>query len=113
MFLTPCSFCLTPSSVILTHCSVFSDTLLCVSHTLLCVSQTLLCVSHTLLCVFRQMEKDIEERLRQKYALIDRTDPSAIQAAQQVTVIYRPLLIVHEPCSGGKEHIYFVRQSVS
>jgi len=33
---------------------------------------------------YRQVEKDIEERLRQKYALIDRTDPSAIQAAQQV-----------------------------
>ena len=33
------------------------------------------------------MEKDIEERLRSKFALIDRTDPSAIQAAQQVRVI--------------------------
>lgn len=36
----------------------------------------------------RQMEKDIEERLRQKYAMIDRTDPSAIQAAQQVLAYY-------------------------
>ncbi|XP_052814626.1 kinesin-like protein KIF9 isoform X2 [Mya arenaria] len=33
--------------------------------------------------IYQQMEKDIEDRLRQKYALIDRTDPSAIQAAQQ------------------------------
>ncbi|XP_060585540.1 kinesin-like protein KIF9 isoform X1 [Ruditapes philippinarum] len=33
--------------------------------------------------IYQQMDKDIEERLRQKYALIDRTDPSAIQAAQQ------------------------------
>ena len=30
------------------------------------------------------MEKDVEERLRSKFALIDRTDPGAIQAAQQV-----------------------------
>ena len=30
------------------------------------------------------MEKDIEDRLRAKYALIDRSDPTAIQAAQQV-----------------------------
>ncbi|XP_053385895.1 kinesin-like protein KIF9 isoform X1 [Mercenaria mercenaria] len=36
--------------------------------------------------IYQQMEKDIEERLRQKYALIDRTDPSAIQAAQQSSV---------------------------
>ena len=35
------------------------------------------------------MEKDIEEKLRSKFALIDRTDPSAIQAAQQVRVITR------------------------
>jgi hypothetical protein len=38
--------------------------------------------------LYRQMDKDIEERLRQKYALIDRTDPSAIQAAQQVIIEY-------------------------
>ena len=30
------------------------------------------------------MEKDVEERLRQKFTLIDRTDPAAIAAAQQV-----------------------------
>ncbi|KAH3708306.1 kinesin-like protein KIF9 isoform X2 [Dreissena polymorpha] len=36
--------------------------------------------------IYQQMEKDIEERLRQKYALIDRTDPSAIQAAQQAGI---------------------------
>lgn len=36
--------------------------------------------------IYQQMEKDIEDRLRQKYALIDRTDPSAIQAAQQAGV---------------------------
>ncbi|XP_060585541.1 kinesin-like protein KIF9 isoform X2 [Ruditapes philippinarum] len=36
--------------------------------------------------IYQQMDKDIEERLRQKYALIDRTDPSAIQAAQQAGV---------------------------
>ena len=33
------------------------------------------------------MEKDVEERLRSKFALIDRTDPGAIQAAQQVKYI--------------------------
>lgn len=30
------------------------------------------------------MEKDIEDRLRQKYTLIDKTDPAAIAAAQRV-----------------------------
>jgi len=45
-------------------------------------------VSHVGCCrVCRQMEKDIEEKLRAKYALIDRTDPSAIQAAQQVRLV--------------------------
>lgn len=32
----------------------------------------------------RQMERDVEEKLRQKFTLIDRTDPAAIAAAQQV-----------------------------
>lgn len=36
--------------------------------------------------VFQHMEKDIEEKLRQKYALIDRSDASAIQAAQQAGI---------------------------
>ena len=40
--------------------------------------------SNTYLYFCRQMEKEIEEKLRSKFALIDRTDPSAIQAAQQV-----------------------------
>ncbi|XP_052080028.1 kinesin-like protein KIF9 isoform X1 [Mytilus californianus] len=33
--------------------------------------------------IYVQMEKDVEERLRQKFTLIDRTDPAAIAAAQQ------------------------------
>lgn len=36
--------------------------------------------------IYQQMEKEVEERLRNKFALIDRTDPSAIQAAQQAGV---------------------------
>jgi len=34
----------------------------------------------------RQMSKDIEERLRARYTLIDKTDPAAIAAAQQAGV---------------------------
>ena len=33
------------------------------------------------------MEKEVEERLRQKFTLIDRTDPAAIAAAQQVCLM--------------------------
>ena len=33
------------------------------------------------------MEKDVEEKLRAKFALIDRMDPTAIQAAQQVYIM--------------------------
>jgi len=33
--------------------------------------------------IYMQMENDVEERLRQKFTLIDRTDPAAIAAAQQ------------------------------
>lgn len=36
--------------------------------------------------IYLQMEKEIEEKLRSKFALIDRTDPAAIQAAQQAGV---------------------------
>lgn len=30
------------------------------------------------------MEADVEQKLREKYTLIDKTDPAAIAAAQQV-----------------------------
>ncbi|KAL3854393.1 hypothetical protein ACJMK2_013664 [Sinanodonta woodiana] len=36
--------------------------------------------------IYQQMEKDVEERLRNKFALIDRTDPAAIAAAQQAGI---------------------------
>ncbi|XP_033728379.1 kinesin-like protein KIF9 [Pecten maximus] len=36
--------------------------------------------------IYLQMERDVEERLRQKFTLIDRTDPAAIAAAQQAGV---------------------------
>lgn len=39
------------------------------------------------------MEKDVEERLRQKFTLIDRTDPAAIAAAQQVSILWFILLL--------------------
>ncbi len=38
------------------------------------------------------MEKDVEERLRNKFTLMDRTDPAAIQAAQQVGLLLLLLL---------------------
>ena len=34
--------------------------------------------------IYGQMEQDVEERLRQKFTLIDKNDTAAIQAAQQV-----------------------------
>ena len=37
-----------------------------------------------------QMEKDLEEKLRAKYTLVDKTDPAAIAAAQQVGVSLEP-----------------------
>ncbi|KAL4217271.1 Kinesin-like protein kif9 [Mactra antiquata] len=49
--------------------------------------------------IYQQMEKDIEDRLRQKYALIDRTDPSAIQAAQQDSKRSRKQKIAGVPIS--------------
>ena len=40
------------------------------------------------ICLFfennRQMDKDVESRLREKYALIDKSDPDQIAEAQKV-----------------------------
>jgi len=38
------------------------------------------------LCRSRHLSKEIEERLRARYTLIDKTDPAAIAAAQQAGV---------------------------
>ena len=40
-------------------------------------------VTVTGVCRSRQLSKDIEDRLRARYTLIDKTDPAAIAAAQQ------------------------------
>jgi hypothetical protein len=39
------------------------------------------------------MEGDIEQRLREKFTLIDKSDPAAIAAAQQV--LYRSAIVRH------------------
>ena len=53
------------------------------------------------------MEKDVEERLRAKFALIDRTDPSAIQAAQQVIIFENVFsLRFHSLKSTTTSHIF-------
>ena len=59
------------------------------------------------LLIYRQMEKDVEERLRAKFALIDRTDPSAIQAAQQVIILENMVsLRFHSLDSTSTSHIF-------
>ncbi|XP_055959381.1 kinesin-like protein KIF9 [Patella vulgata] len=47
------------------------------------------------------MEHEIEERLRQKYTLIDRTDPMAVAAAQQAGLISEDTSMVGESDGSG------------
>ncbi|KAK6165317.1 hypothetical protein SNE40_022265 [Patella caerulea] len=51
--------------------------------------------------IYLQMEHEIEERLRQKYTLIDRTDPMAVAAAQQAGLISEDTSMVGEPDGSG------------
>ncbi|ESO94407.1 hypothetical protein LOTGIDRAFT_227399 [Lottia gigantea] len=48
-----------------------------------------------------QMEGEIEEKLRQKYTLIDKTDPAAVSAAQQAGLISDEASLVGESDGSG------------